>query len=238
MPIWARMIAWYLPLSLMITYYHLERFGFAREAVEVLTDAHPDLDLKGSADSSDTFEASEKSGEIQVLLLDMDLERDTMEPLARCLELCIHLKALKPEMKILLHSPYNHAGWLSRFVEAKVTGFVSKNTAFAEVSKAMHVMVKGDTFICPVIAEQFSNFNEYVSDHRTELKSRKPDFTSREREVLELMAKGLTSKAIALRLFLSEKTIESHRRSLLHKAQVKNSAELIRFVSLQGLLIP
>jgi DNA-binding NarL/FixJ family response regulator len=151
--------------------------------------------------------------------------------------LCGRLQQDYPHIRLVLHSPYQHAGWLTKFMALGVNGFVSKHSGYAQIVAAIHAVHRGELFVCPVIVEQFSNFPEFLANRSIPLKMIYPGFSPREAEVLDLLAQGYSSREISTKLFVSEKTIETHRKSLVEKAGVKNTAELIRFVSVRGLLL-
>lgn len=222
----------------VITYFHLERFGIAREGMRSMSNGVASLVSVGDSESAAEFVHALPGLAVDILLLDMDLDYDQPNPLSCCLELCELLFAQRPELGIVFHSPYRHAGWMAKFIKLGVKGFVSKNSGFKELIDAFKAVKQGQIFICPVIANQFSNYQEFCSNPKVPLKLIIPGFSAREAAVLDLLIKGYTTKAIAEKLFISIKTVETHRRNLLEKAQVKNSVELVRFVSVQGLLMP
>lgn len=221
----------------MIRYYHLERFGIAREGMAALTKEHTEFECAGSGPSISLMLHQLPWLDVQILIIDMDIERDSASPLGTCLELCQTIRANHPGILIILHSPYNHAVWINRFIEAGVKGYVSKNSGHAELLRAMRTVLQGKFFLCPIFATLFSNLAAFEKDNSIPLKPVNTGFTAREAEVLALLIQGQSTKNISDRLNLSVKTIETHRKNLVLKAQVKNTAELVRFASLQGLVI-
>jgi len=219
----------------MVYLYHLEKFGLMREAIKALSAGNSFFSCVGDSPDQEVLKKQLALIAVDVLLLDMDLETSNFQPLTDCYNFCSRLRQDHPLIRVVLHSPYRHAGWISKFMALGVTGFVSKNSGFVQVSAAVQTVYAGRLFICPVIASQFSNFPDFINKN-IPLKAIYPSFTAREMEVLDLISHGLSTKEIATQLFVSEKTVETHRRNLLDKAAVKNTAELIRFVSVRGLL--
>jgi len=213
----------------MINIYHLEKFTIVRNALQSLLAADPQLNWVGDGSDMDDFIKKLPSLEVDILLLDADTCPD-------CVDFCNYLKTYYPRIKIIIHSPYKRADWLDKFLEAGIAGVVSKNSGVNELLIAIHTVYKGKPYVCSYIAKEFSNMSEYLENKNLTLKPVSPGFTNRETEVMDLIAQGLSTKVIADRLFVSVKTIETHRKNLISKAQVKNTAELMAFISNEGLL--
>lgn len=220
----------------MIQCYLLEKFGLMREAILCLATSEPDLYFVGASAYQADFDLELSNSPIDVLLLDMDLETEKGHPLSACHVLCARIQEKFPNVKVVLHSSYRHASWMRKFTEVGVLGFVSKHSRFDMIVAAIKSAHKGELFVCPVIIEQFSNFPAFLKNPKVELRLKYPAFSAREAEVLALLSQGRSTRYIADKLFLSEKTIETHRRNLIIKAKVQNTAELINFVSVRGLI--
>jgi DNA-binding NarL/FixJ family response regulator len=115
-------------------------------------------------------------------------------------------------------------------------GFVSKRSGFEELAKAVHEVYAGQRYICAETTNRMRNLNRFLLGMEDHLRDKSELFTHREREVLVLLAAGDSSKQIAETLFITERTVESHRKNMMEKCQVRNTAELIAHASSLGIL--
>ena len=221
----------------MINYYHLERFGIAREGLQLLIPESAGYRLAGSSGESAEFLRQLPLLSIKILLLDMDLHRDQALPINLCLDLCMRVKEEQREINIVLHSPFEYAGWINRFLDLGVRGFVSKKSGFQQLLICFDDVLKKKIFICPELSKQFSNTAEFMKNKMIPLKPTLNGFTSRELEILALISSGCTSKEISTQLEVSPKTVETHRKNLVRKAKTKNTCELVDFASRQGIIV-
>lgn len=221
----------------MIRMYHLEKFAIMREAFRYLSELQAVFFSAGDGDDAKTLFKLLPSLNVQVILLDLELERDNKQPIKDSIVLCRSIKAAYPAINIIIHSPYRHAVWVEKLITAGVKGFVSKNSDFDKIKEAVQTVDEGNYYICPLIATQFSNLEQFLNNNSIALRLAAPVFSRRETEVLDLISHGLSNREIAGQLFLSVKTIETHRKNLTEKANVKNTAELIKYVSSVGLLL-
>jgi DNA-binding NarL/FixJ family response regulator len=107
-------------------------------------------------------------------------------------------------------------------MENGASGYILKNSSKEELIKAIFAVHQGDIYFS---GETGQALKEYQKSSKTEL----PVLTSREKEILGLIAEGYTNPQIAEKIFLSQFTVDSHRKNLLAKLNVKNTATLIRF---------
>lgn len=150
-----------------------------------------------------------------VLLLDISL------PDKSGIELCKEIKEKYPEICILGLSSFNQQSYIQKMIQNGASGYLLKNASQEEIVKAIKAVVAGDTFLS----------SEAANTIRENKDARIPVITRREKEVLQLIAEGLTNNAIAEKLFISPTTVDTHRNSLLSKFDVKNTANLIRLAA-------
>lgn len=154
-----------------------------------------------------------KSGQPDVLLMDINL------PEKSGLELCIEVKTKYPGINIIGLSTSSQVSVIKKMKENGASGFLLKDASKEEIVMAIHEVSKGREYVSFSVAET--------------LKSRTPNeslpfLTKREKEILEMIAEGLTNHEIAAKLFLNSTTIDSHRKNMLTKFNVKNTAALIK----------
>ncbi|WP_462250664.1 response regulator [Ferruginibacter sp.] len=136
-------------------------------------------------------------------------------------ELCAVMKEKYPGIMILGLSSFNQGLYIKKMVENGASGYILKNSSKEELIKAIHAVHEGFIYFS---GEVGMALQEYQKSEKNDL----PSLTSREKEVLELIAEGYTNPQIAEKIFLSPFTVDSHRKNLLAKLGVKNTASLIR----------
>jgi DNA-binding NarL/FixJ family response regulator len=160
---------------------------------------------------------------VDVILLDINL------PDINGIDLCKKIKKEFPEIKILGISTFSERSYISRMIENGASGYLIKSASAEEIASAIQTVL-GDRLYLSLSME-----------HLLQPSSRAPSgvlpaLTRREKEVLRLIAEGLTNPQIAGKLFISPLTVDSHRKNLLTKFSVNNTASLIRIAVKQGLL--
>ena len=137
-------------------------------------------------------------------------------------ELCAVMKNKYPGIFILGLSTFNQGIYIKKMMENGASGYILKNSSKEELIKAIHTVHDGGIYFSGEVGQALA---EYQKSSKTEL----PVLTPREKEILELIAEGYTNPQIAEKIFLSQFTVDSHRKNLLAKLNVKNTASLIRF---------
>ncbi len=136
-------------------------------------------------------------------------------------ELCAIMKEKYPGIFTLGLSTFNQGLYIKKMMENGASGYILKNSPKEELINAIHTVYDGGIYFSGEAGQALA---EYQKSSRTEL----PVLTPREKEILELIAEGYTNPQIAEKIFLSQFTVDSHRKNLLAKLNVKNTASLIR----------
>ncbi|MEQ1676952.1 MAG: response regulator transcription factor [Chitinophagaceae bacterium] len=136
-------------------------------------------------------------------------------------ELCAAMKEKYPGIMILGLSTFNQGLYIKKMMENGASGYILKNSSKEELIKAIHAVYEGNIFFSNEVGQALQ---EYQKSSMQEL----PALSAREKEILELIAEGYTNPQIAEKIFLSSFTVDSHRKNLLAKLNVKNTASLIR----------
>jgi DNA-binding NarL/FixJ family response regulator len=137
------------------------------------------------------------------------------------IELCAIMKDKYPGIMILGLSTFNQGLYIKKMVENGASGYILKNSSKEELIKAIRAVHEGYIYFS---GEVGMALQEYQKSAAREL----PVLTAREKEILELIAEGYTNPQIAEKIFLSQFTVDSHRKNLLAKLAVKNTACLIK----------
>jgi len=150
-----------------------------------------------------------------VILMDINL------PDTNGIELCREVKTKYPSVQIVGLSSFNQQSFIEKMMESGASGYVLKNATREELCEAIDAVMHGQKYLS----------EEAVSVIKRNDDSKKPILTRREKEVLALIAEGLTNHDIAEKLFISTTTVDTHRKNLLAKFEVKNTATLIRMAA-------
>lgn len=149
-----------------------------------------------------------------VILMDINL------PDKSGIDLCKEVKEKYPAVFIIGLSTFNQQSFIQKMMDNGASGYVLKNATREELMEAITVVEKGKTYLSFEVSQTMKN---------------KPGtnivLTRREKEVLELIAEGMTNNVIAQKLFISPTTVDTHRKNLLAKLEAKNTASLIRMAT-------
>lgn len=219
-----------------IRVFHLEDYTIIRDGIRFLLSQDDDIELVGEATQGEELFKILAQTQVDVLLLDIYLERVDHVKTTDGFEICRRVTEQYPEIKVVAHSVYDDADRVARIMKMGAMGFVSKKAGYAELIHAIKVVFDGNRYICQETSKKLKNLNRFLSGIEDTLESTEEFFSKREKEVLELLAKGFSSRDISQRLFITEKTVESHRKNLVVKAKVKNTNELIAYASMRGLI--
>ena len=193
-----------------------------RQAIRTLISTEPDMEVVGEA--SNGGEAVEKAAEVRsdVVLMDIGM------PGLSSFESARQIKKARPEMKVLFLTMYDDQDYLVEGMEVGASGYVLKDSPAAQLVAAVRDICRGGSYLSPRMLSQL------VDDFRSRIKSvnslpRFSTLTTREREVLKMLAEGNTVKEIACDLNLSVKTVEAHKSNLMRKLDIHNKATLVQY---------
>lgn len=168
--------------------------------------------LCGSASSADSCLAQIAQVKPDVILMDINL------PGTNGVELCKIVREKYPSIFVIGLSTFNQLSYIKKMMENGASGYLLKNAGRDELTGAILSVVHGQEFMSP----------EAASVIRQHAASVLPVLTRREKEVLELIVEGHTNQEVAGKLFISISTVDTHRKNLLMKLNVRNTAALVR----------
>lgn len=213
----------------MISVLVADDHGIVREGLRRLLESEQDLKVAGEAsDGREVLEQVEKHKPAVVVL-------DITMPRLGGLETLERLRSKHPEVKVILLSVHGDPPFIQSAIALGADGYVLKNGRAAEIVTAIREVMNGGSYFSPVVAR------EIVDQLRSPQQSGAEPFSllsGREREVLHLIADGLSAKEIAVELEISTKTVEAHRTSLMRKLGVRKATELVRYALRHGLIEP
>ncbi|MBD0255269.1 MAG: response regulator transcription factor [Cytophagales bacterium] len=215
----------------MIRLLLADNFPVMREGVKALLSADPTVEVVGEAAHFDELAVLTDRTGADVLLLGTDTPDKQTVHLVRSL-------SEKPGAgKILVCTQSEQESDILQLLDAGAGGYVLRNTEPEELRFAIHSLAKGNPYICSKITLNLLRTLNNEAPGPARLAGKHPDNLSRrEMEVLGLIAQGYTNAQIADKLFTSKRTIETHRQNLLEKTNSSNTATLIRYAVLRGLI--
>lgn len=190
-----------------------------RKGLRMLIDALEGFEVVGEASNGTEFLEMLEQGEPDVVMLDIAMpEMDGIE--AARLALASH-----PELKIITISMFGEQGYYFKMVDAGVKGFLLKNSDFTEVKLALETVVDGGSYFSRELL-----MNLVTSLKNSPVKSSQDSpLSEREKEILLLICKGMSTQKIASSLALSKRTVDSHRANILAKTNCRNTASLVAY---------
>jgi DNA-binding NarL/FixJ family response regulator len=219
-----------------IRVFHVEDYKIMRDGIKTMLVQDNEIDYVGEAKNGEELLALMPQTPIDVLIIDLFL--DAMEGITTMngFELCSLVRDRYPSVQIVAHSMYDDADRVAKVLKAGAVSFVSKKSGFDELIKAIKHAFNGKRYICTETSARLKNLNSFLSGLDPTLRAHGELFSLRERQVLELLSSGLSSKEIAENLFITERTVESHRKNMVEKANVRNTVELIAYAATLGLV--
>lgn len=183
------------------------------EGIRTLLEDEPGLELVGHASNATSCLAFLQNKLPDVILMDISL------PDRPGMELCADVRQQFPSVFVIGLSTFNQYSYIDAMMQHGASGYLLKNASKSEIIEAIHAAAMGKTYFSDAAAQSLkSGVAENI-----------PLITRREKEVLKLIAEGYTNPEIASQLFLSLNTVDTHRKSLMRKLNVKNTALLIRY---------
>jgi DNA-binding NarL/FixJ family response regulator len=161
---------------------------------------------------------------------------DIAMPVLNGLEATKQILADNPAAKVLILSAHSDEAYIERTNEVGVVGFLEKQTSAEVLTKAIHAVAAGNFFYSPSIAKRLHNHQNGPRDRDGIVKPNGHRLTSREAEVLQLVAEGSANKQIAAELGISIKTGEKHRQRLMDKLNIHDTAGLTRHAIATGVI--
>lgn len=162
---------------------------------------------------------------VHVALIDINL------PGMDGIELSRAITKNHPEVKVLALTTFNEVSFITNIMKAGASGYLLKNTTKEELINAITAVYKGDQYLAKEVKDKLisSSFGKSGSSFI-------PKLTRREKEVLKLITEEFTTKEIAVKLFISDATVETHRLHLLNKLGARNTAGLVKTAIQKGLI--
>lgn len=198
-----------------------EDHAVVREGIRMILNASDEFDVVGEAGDGESAVRLTQTLRPDVVVMDIGM------PKLNGVEATRQIKALTPETHVLILTMHEDESYIFTLLSLGASGYVLKRSAATELVEAVRAVARGEGFLFPAVAR--SLLKDYgVNDGLTE----------RERQVLVLIAEGLTSAGIAERLSISVKTVQTHRTHIMEKLDLHDRSQLVRYAVRKGLIPP
>jgi len=212
-----------------ITVLLAEDHTVVREGLRKLLEAEADIEVIGEAGTG--RQAVDRTLKLRPDVVVMDIAM----PMLNGLEATRQIRQASPDAKVLILSAHSDEAYVEQATALGAAGYLLKQTSSDVLATAIREVHKGNTFFCPAMAKRLHSHYEQSPDRPGLRKKKQACLSSREMEVLQLIAEGQPNKQVAAELGISVKTVEKHRQSLMQKLGIHDTAGLTRYAIEAGI---
>lgn len=213
-----------------ITVLLAEDHAVVRQGLCTLLQSDGHFEVIGQAQTGREAVALATSLSPDVILMDIAM------PVLNGLAATQQILAAHPAAKIIILSAHSDDEYIERMTSVGVAGFLEKQTSAEVLAKAIQEVAKGKTFFSSAVAKRMTDGRNRSRDRDGLQNSKSAKLTSRETEVLQLVAEGQANKQVAATLNISIKTVEKHRQHVMDKLNIHETAGLTRYAMAQGII--
>ena len=208
------------PIRILVADDH----ALIRTGMKNLLEGNKEFLVVGEA--ADGEEVIQKARELKPDVVVMDISM----PKVNGIEATRILKQSRPETGILVLTMHENAEYANQVFKAGASGYVLKNAGKEEISTAIYAVARGEKYFSSRVSEIV--MSEYA--RQSEARSSEAALTKREQEILDLIGKGLNNQQIADQLFISPRTVETHRTNIMQKLNIHDAPNLVRYALEHG----
>lgn len=192
-----------------------------RDGIRALLEGNEIVQVTGEASDGEQLLKMLSSHDADIVLLDISM------PGRSGIEICRELQKNNPEIRVIILSMYSNEEFVIQALQAGAWGYLPKNISREELVTAISVVYAGEEYISPAVsADWMKNLRKKARELY------QPDIgvlSRRELEIIKLCAEGVSNKDIADQLFISIRTVESHKNHIMQKLELKSTADMIKF---------
>lgn len=192
-----------------------------RNGIRAILEDEPGMEVVGEAEDGRTAVSLASQLKPDIVIMDIAM------PLLNGLEATRQIRRLCPGVKVIILSMHDNEEYIVQVLEAGAMGYILKDSAAKELIQALRTVHRGEAVLSPaitrIVIEDYLRWGGIRPTEDTK------DLSPREREILQLIAEGYTSKQIAEILTISIKTVQAHRNSLMQKLDLHNRGELVKY---------
>jgi len=201
-----------------------------RTGIATLLQSSKDIQIVGEAGDGD--EAIRKTGELQPDVVVIDLSM----PKLSGIEATKILRRKYPDTRVLVLTMHENEEYVFQILKSGASGYVLKSAGKEELSAAIRAAAKGEKFFSPRISQLMAEgYVRRVDQEGGGAQQPEVPLTRREREILSLVVKGLTNQQIADQLYISPRTVDTHRTNIMQKLDIHDVANLVRYAMEHGI---
>jgi two-component system response regulator NreC len=204
--------------------------SIVREGVRMILDGQEDFEVIGEASTG--RQALEEARRLKPDVVVMDISMPDMNGI----EATTKVRAELPQTQVMGLTMHEDESYVFELLKAGAAGYVLKRAAAEDLVTAVRAAHQGEAFLYPTVAKLV--VQDYLQRATAQDQAALDGLTGREREVLTLIAEGLTNQEIAGRLYISIKTVQTHRAHIMEKLNLHDRTELVRYAIRKGLIEP
>ncbi len=193
------------------------------EAWKALLKSTVDIEVIGSSDNEEDAVKMALDLKPDVILMDINLS------VGSGFEACNQIASKLAKVKIIGLSLHDDIGYVKKLLSSGAKGYLTKNTSKTELIEAIHTVMRNEVYIAHEIKDRYFASLLNINDETS-----KKELTNKEIEIVKLITQGLTSKQIGDQLFISPRTVETHRHNILKKLEIPNAAQLSTWAKTKG----
>ncbi len=213
-----------------ITVLLAEDHQIVREGFRSLLKHEPDIEVVGEAQTG--RQAVQMTGKLRPAVVVMDIAM----PLLNGLEATRQIHKDFPKTKVIILSAHCDDAYVEQVIKLGAAGFLLKQSSSHNLAAAIRGVQKGETFFNSDVSKRLNDRNESAQDAAGNFKKKNNHLSSREMEVLQLIAEGMPNKQVAAELGVSFKTVDKHRQHLMGKLNIHDVAGLTRYAIAEGII--
>lgn len=194
-----------------------------RDGIKSLLLTSNNIKIIGEASNYSELKQLLSGNKVNIIVMDISL------PGISGIEITKELSDRYPEIKVLILSMFTDEEFIYNAIKAGAKGYLPKNSKQEDLINAINVIQSGEEFFSPLISQVL--MNSYIKKIRTEdeNKTDEESLSKRELEILKLVAEGYSNKEISERLFISIRTVETHKTHILNKLNLKSTVDLVKY---------
>ncbi len=214
------------PYSIIIADDHV----LIRQGIKSIISQDESLEVIGEAVNGEELLELLLSTQPDMIILDISM------PLLNGLDALARIRDIYPDIRVLILTMHGNIQYFFHAISAGAHGYLMKDDSDTELLNAIRTVQQDRAYVSPQLATEVTD--EMVSAYRDNRNLPLVKLTSREKQVLQLVVKGHTSKQMAIHLCLSPRTIDHHRARLLKKFKMKNTVDLVNYVLQNSIVVP
>ena len=213
-----------------ITVLLVDDHQIVREGLRSLVKRERDIEVVGEAETGREAISLVKNLRPAVVVMDIAM------PLLNGLEATRQIRKSFPDTKVIILSAHNDDAYVEQVIELGAAGFLLKQGSSHNLAAAIREVQKGGTFFSPEVTKRLRRHDQQSQDREGNFKKKNNRLSSREVEVLQLIAEGKPNKQVAAELGVSFKTVDKHRQHLMGKLDIHDIAGLTRYAIAEGII--